>query len=79
MSRAIRRHQFSRIKAKYLAVLKLWRRPGTRRSDTITPQELGRIATQHATHICGMCHHDKLAGIPKIKASESSRTYDLSD
>lgn len=40
-------------------------------------RNIGRLAAMHCTHVCKMCKYGKHFDLPKIKASESVRIFDL--
>ncbi len=89
MSRSERRHHADRIKARAAKVYLRWRRrtdpmvksTGTSGTTYYTAKELqrniGTMAAMHCTHICFMCHHEKILGLPHIKSRESVRVFSL--
>jgi len=83
--RSLRRHQLERAKAKAAKQWLRWHNPERtqpgRRALVYTAQDLkrqvGKLAAQHCTHICFMCHREKLLSHPKV--SDVRRTLWESD
>ena len=53
--RNLRRHHSDRMKARVERIVKTWSIV-----PDLTPRNIGRLAAMHATHVCKMCHFEKI-------------------
>lgn len=61
MTRAERRYLLLRAKLRARRIGRLWS------LYSRTTRDLGRMAAQHCTHECGMCHFEKIYSRPRVR------------